>query len=84
MYIIKKHYVATENNIIFNGVVMDYYEGKGMTILSENQLPSDWTAQTYGYKTLAGAKRGLNAVNALCESETKDGAWVVTAEIISV
>lgn len=84
MYIIKKRYVATESNVNFKGKVTDYYEGKGMVILSENKIPSDWMIQTYGYKTFTGAKRGLNAVNALCESENKDGAWTVSAELISL
>lgn len=85
MYIIRKHYEATEINPNFAGVVRDYYEGKGGHLLSQHdQSPSNWEIQEYGYRTLAAAKRGLRIVKELCESEEKYGHWKVSAEIIEV
>lgn len=84
MYIIKKHYEATETNLNHAGVIIDYYEGRGGHILSKNQLPSQWEAQEYGYKTLASAKRGLRAVQELCDSEAAWGHWRVSAELVQV
>lgn len=83
MYIIKKHYEATDSNHNFAGEVKDYYEGKAGHLLSHhNQFPTRWEIEEYGYKTLAAAKKGLKSVLELCEWETAKGFWTVTAELI--
>lgn len=85
MYIIKKHYEATDINKNFAGDVRDYYEGKRGHLLSQHdQFPSEWNIREYGYKTLAAAKKGLKVVQELCEWEEQKGYWKVSAEIIEV
>lgn len=83
MYIIKKHYEATEKNTNFVGEIRDYYEGKaGYTIGLHNEFPDKWEIETFGYVTLAGAKKGLKAAIELANWETNCGYWNVTAELI--
>lgn len=84
MYIIKKHYEATENNPNFAGVIKDYYEGKAGHLIGSNGFPTDWEINEYGYKTLSAAKRGLKKVVELANWETEKGYWTVTAELVEV
>lgn len=84
MYIIKIHYVATDVNPNFRGEVHDWYEGKGTTPLTKNELPPEWMINEYGYKTLASAKKGLQVAERCCENENKYGFWTSTAELIQV
>ena len=84
MYIIKIHYVATDANPNFKGQTQDWYEGKGTTALSQNEFPPQWMISEYGYKTLSGAKKGLQAVERNCEFENRYGYWTATAELIQV
>lgn len=83
MFIIKKHYEATENNPNFAGEVKDYYEGRAGELLSSGEFPSKWQIEEYGYKTLAGAKRGLAKAQELTEWETSRGFWKVSVSIVS-
>lgn len=83
MYIIKKHYEATQSNTNFAGEIRNYYEGKaGHTIGNDKIYPTKWEIETFGYKTLAAAKRGLKKAAELAEWETKAGHWNVSAELI--
>ena len=84
MFIIKKHYEATENNPNFAGEVKDYYEGKSGHTLGHNDFPRDWEINSYGYKTYAAAMRGLKAAIESADWETKQGYWNVTAELVEV
>lgn len=84
MFIIKKHYEATETNKNFAGEVRDYYEGKGGHTLGHDDFPCQWEINNYGYTTKSGAARGLKAAIELAEWETKQGHWTVTAELIEV
>jgi hypothetical protein len=84
MYIIKTHYEATESNPNFVGE-HDWYEGKGGVIIGErNELPKTWEINEYGYKTHAGALRGLKAAKERAEHETGYGYWVATADIVEI
>ena len=83
MYIIKQHYEATEKNTNFAGIIRDYYSGKGGFIIGiENEFPNKHQIECCGYSTLAAAKRGLKAAHECAEWETKNGWWVVTAELV--
>lgn len=82
MFIIKKHYEATENNPNYAGEIKDYYEGAGGETLSSNFLPSKWQIETYGYKTMVGAQRGLAKARELAEWETSHGFWNVTVSLV--
>ncbi|MBQ9167940.1 MAG: hypothetical protein IJX67_05985 [Oscillospiraceae bacterium] len=82
MFIIKKHYEATEYNPNFAGEVKDYYEGKAGHILSSNTFPVKWEIENYGYKTLAAAKRGLKKARELADWETAKGFWNVSVELV--
>lgn len=84
MFIIKKHYEATENNYNFHGVVMDYYKGKRGETLSKNELPCKYFIEEYGFKTKAAASRALKAEEELCYSENEYGWWNVSVSIIEV
>jgi hypothetical protein len=84
MYIIKKHYEATENNPNFAGVIKDYYEGKAGHLIGSNGFTTDWEINEYGYKTLSAAKRGLKKAVELANWETEKGYWTVTAELVEV
>ena len=82
-YIIKKHYEATEKNTNFAGEVKDYYQGKaGHTIGFHNNFPTNWEIETFGYVTLAAAKRGLKAAIEYANWETGMGYWNVTATLV--
>lgn len=82
MFIIKKHYEATENNTNFAGEVKDYYYGKSGELQSIGEFPGEWQIENYGYKTLAAAKRGLAAAQALADWETSRGFWKVSASLV--
>lgn len=82
MFIVHKHYEATENNPNFAGETRDYYEGKGGELLSSCEFPSKWQIEEYGYKALAGAKRGLAKAQELADWETSSGYWNVTASLV--
>lgn len=82
MYIIKRHYEATENNPNFAGEIKDYYTGKAGEILSTDTLPAQWKIEEYGYKTEAGAKRGLAKAQEMAEWETEHGYWNVSVSLV--
>lgn len=82
MYIIKKHYEATENNPNFAGAVTDYYYGKGSHLLGVNIFPKSWEIESHGFSTLAAAKRALKSVQELCDWESSRDYWKVTACIV--
>lgn len=82
MYIIKKHYEATDSNPNFAGEVKDYYEGKSGHQLIQPLVR--WEIEEYGYKTIAAAARGLKAVQGLCDWETSKGFWKVSAELVEM
>lgn len=82
MFIIKKHYEATETNKNFAGEIRDYYEGKAGHIIGCNNFPTNWEITTWGYKTLAAAKKGLKVAKDLAEWETECGHWNVTVELV--
>lgn len=83
MYVIKIHYTATEANPTFVGE-HDWYEGKGSVVIGDrNEFPSDWEVNAYGYKTHAGAMRGLKAAQERAEWETKYGFWIATASLVT-
>lgn len=84
MYIIKKHYEATEKNTNFASDVRDYYLGKGQHLIGRNTFPTAWEINTFGYRTKAAAMKGLKSATELANSETRDGWWVVTAELVEV
>ena len=84
MYIIKVHYVATDSNPNFKGTIKDYYKGIKETILSIDTMPSKWMCESYGYKKLCSAKRGLKSAQEIAKNESKYGYWNVTAELIEV
>lgn len=85
MFIIKKHYVATENNPNFTGQIADFYEGKGGHILcAKNKFPENYSIKEYGYSTPASAAKGLKKAIELAKWETGFGHWKVTAELIEV
>lgn len=84
MFIIKKHYEATESNYDFSGVVIDYYKGKRGETLSKNELPCKYFIEEYGFKTKAAASRALKAEKELCDSENEYGWWNVSASIMEV
>lgn len=85
MYIIKKRCEATEKNKNFVGIVKCYYYGKDQHLLgtSERQ-PTKWEVESYGYKTIYGAKKGLKSQVELCKWETERGFWKTSAEFIEV
>lgn len=83
MYIIKTHYEATEQNHNFAGAIKDFYIGKGGFIIgSENKFPSEYQIEHCGYSTLAAAKKGLKSAQECAEWETRNGWWIVTAELV--
>jgi hypothetical protein len=84
MFIIKKHYVATEANPNFAGEQRTYYEGKAGQLLGDlyGTYPRNWEINEYGYKTYAAAMRGLKAVLDLANWEMGHGKWTITAEVI--
>ena len=82
MYILKKHYEATETNQNFAGEKFDHYSGRAESMLSDNGYPSEQMINEYGYKTLSGAKRGLKSAQELCKWENELGHWHVTVELI--
>lgn len=83
MFIIKTHYKATTANPNFVGE-HDWYEGKGGVIIGDrNEFPKAWEVEEYGYKTYAGAMRGLKAANERAANETSYGFWITTAELVS-
>jgi hypothetical protein len=79
MYLIKTHYEATENNPNFAGETRDYLHGKNYA-----SIVCDYDIRTYGYKTLAAAKRGLAAHEYLAQCEMTLGFWDITVEIVEV
>ena len=84
MYILKRHYEATEKNSYFFGDKIDYYYGVGDWLISVNEMPNPTLVKLHGYKTLAGAKTGLRAESKLAESETARGYWNVSVELLEV
>lgn len=84
MYIIKKHYEATENNPRFAGNIIDYFYGKGSHLLGINALPESWKTESYAFSTLAAAKRALKSAEELCAWESSQGYWTATAELVEV
>lgn len=82
MYIIKKHYEATESNLKFAGDVKDWYEGQNGFLIGGNGFPTKSEINAFGYNTLAGAKRGLKKAEELAKWETEKGHWKVTVELI--
>ena len=83
MFIIKKHYEATENNPNYAGEIKDYYEGRAGEVLSSGEFPNKWLIEEYGYKTLSGARRGLASAKELAEWETSHGFWNVSVSLVS-
>lgn len=83
-YIIKRHYEATESNEKFKGSVIDYYSGINNSLLSENEMPTEWLIEKYGYTTLAGAKAGMRLAQRLADSEIAGGNWNITVELIQI
>lgn len=84
MYIIKKHYEATENNPRFAGNTIDYFYGKGSHLLGINVFPESWEIEPYAFSTLAAAKKALKYTKELCNWESSQGYWVVSAELVKV
>lgn len=84
MYIIKKHYEATESNPNFAGEVKDFYEGKAGRLIGSNSFPTKGEIDAYGYGSLAAAKKGLARANEYAEWENKMGHWNVSVELIEV
>lgn len=85
MFIINKHYEATESNPNFKEAIKDFYYGKGgHTIGRENEFPCLWEIENYGYKTLAAAKKALNAAQELCDWENERGFWRVSVSLLQV
>ena len=81
MFVIKKHYKATESNPNFAGHEYDAYYGAQEHQICDHRLPTFQEAKAWGFKTLAGARRGLKLQQELAEWETSLGHWVVTVQI---
>lgn len=82
-YLIKDTLVATENNLNFAGQTKTYWIG----IESVTEYGSDikWLAKIDGYKTKAGASKGLKKHKELADWETARGFWEHTSvEIVAV
>ena len=85
MYIIKKHYEATESNKNFANETHDWYFGKGHTTLSEmNEFPTEWMIKEYGYKTIASAQSGMKTAKRLADWEAGHGNWNIIVELVKV
>lgn len=85
MYIIKKHYEATESNQNFAGQVHEWCCGKGGELIAaQDTFPTAYTINEYGYKTLTSAKRGLAAAKRLADWESSHGHWIISVEIVKV
>ena len=83
MYIIHRHYEATEANNNFRGQTQDWYCGKSGQSFG-HEIPSAYWLKEFGYKTKASATRGLKAYLEYDESENKYGFWTVKSELVEV
>ena len=72
-YLIKDTLVATEKNTNYAGQTRTYWSGVEGSIESENDIV--WFANLDGYKTKAGATRGLKKHQDLADWETARGFW---------
>lgn len=61
MYIIKKHYEATENNPNFAGNIMDYFYGKGSHLLGINTPPKSWEIESYAQPQISAGRELLRS-----------------------
>jgi hypothetical protein len=86
MYIIKKHYEATETNENFKGETQTWYCGKqGSDCRVDGNEGTNYLetfVKYYGYATKAGATKALKSAKELAEWETRKGYWKVTAELV--
>ena len=86
MYIIKKHYEATETNENFKGETQTWYCGKcGADCRVDGNEHTNYLRcflDHYAYSTKAGATKALKSAKELAEWETKAGHWKVTAELV--
>jgi hypothetical protein len=82
-YLIKDTLVATEKNPNFAGESRTYWNGTNA--ITEDESNIKWIAKVDGYKTKAGAVKGLKKQQDLAEWETARGFWKHTSvEIIEV
>lgn len=84
MFIVKKHYEATVDNIDFAGNIHDVFYGKQETRLDSGNGPIGWLVREYGYSTKAAAVKGLKKAQSLAEWETSYGMWNITASIVEI
>jgi hypothetical protein len=88
MYIIKKHYEATETNENFKGEKQVWYCGKqGADCRADTNEGTNYLKsfiKYHGYATKAGATKAFNSAKDLAEWETKAGHWAVSCELIKV
>ena len=76
-YLIKDELVATEKNSNFAGEQRTYW--MGVDAIREKEDNLNWLAKIDGYKTKAGATRGLKKHRELAEWETARGFWKHTS-----
>lgn len=82
-YLIKDTMVATENNPHFEGQRRTYWNGTHA--ITEYERNVKWIAKTDGYKTKAGAARGLKKQKELADWETARGYWKhISVEIVEI
>ena len=82
-YLIKDTLVATENNPNFAGQCRTYWSG--VNAITECESDIKWIAKVDGYKTKAGATKGLKKQKDLADWETVRGYWRHTSiEIVEV
>lgn len=82
-YLIKDTLIATENNPNFAGQRRTYWNGTN--VITEDECSVKHIAKVDGYKTKAGATKGLKKQKELAEWETERGYWKHTSvEIVEI